>query len=48
LTKKPKICNEKKKASSINGADLAGCLYLEKMKIDPLFVILHKAQVQGD
>ena len=30
LTKKPKIYNGKKKASSINGAGLTGCLYVEK------------------
>jgi hypothetical protein len=35
LTKKPKIYNGKKKASAINGADLAGWLYVEKMKIGP-------------
>jgi hypothetical protein len=30
LTKKPKIYNGKKKASSINGAGLTGNLYVEK------------------
>ena len=30
LTKKPKIYNGKKKASSINGAGLTGCLYVEE------------------
>ena len=32
LTKKPKIYNGKKKASSINCASLTGCLYVEKWK----------------
>jgi hypothetical protein len=32
LTKKPKINNGKKKASSINGAGLAGYLYVEEWK----------------
>jgi hypothetical protein len=30
LTKMPKIYNGKMKASSINGADLTGCLYVEE------------------
>jgi hypothetical protein len=30
LTKKPKVYNGKKKAPSINGAGLTGCLYVEK------------------
>jgi hypothetical protein len=33
LTKTPKI--HKKNASSINDAGLTGCVYVEKMKIDP-------------
>ena len=32
LTKKPNISMEQKKASSINGAGLIGCLYVEKGK----------------
>jgi hypothetical protein len=35
LTKKPKIYNGKGKASSINGAGLISCVYVEKMKIEP-------------
>ena len=38
---------EKKKVSSINGAGLTGCLYIENEN-RPLFVTLHKAQVQVD
>ena len=34
MTKKAKIYNEKRKESSINGADLTGKVY-RKMKIDP-------------
>ena len=30
LTKKPKIHNGQDEASSINGADLTGCQYVEK------------------
>ena len=30
FTKTPKIYNGKKKASSINGAGITGCLYIEK------------------
>jgi hypothetical protein len=30
LTKKPKICDGKKKTFSINGAGLAVCMYVEK------------------
>jgi hypothetical protein len=45
LTKKPKIHNGKKKASSIKSAGLTGCLYVEKWN-RPIFVTLHKAQVQ--
>ena len=37
----------KKKASSINGADLTGCLY-QKNENRPIFVTLYKAQVQVD
>ena len=43
----PKIYNGKKKASSINGADLTGCLY-QKNENRPIFVTLYKAQVQVD
>jgi hypothetical protein len=32
LTKKPKICNGKKKAFLIHGAGLTGCLYVEERK----------------
>jgi hypothetical protein len=32
LTKKTKIYNGKMKASSINGAGLTGCLYVEEWK----------------
>jgi hypothetical protein len=32
LTKKAKAYNGKKKASSTNGADLTGCLQVEKYK----------------
>jgi hypothetical protein len=30
LTKTPKVYNEKKETSSINGAGLTGCLYVEE------------------
>ena len=38
---------EKKKTSSINGAGLTGCLYVENEN-RPIYVTLHKAQVQVD
>jgi hypothetical protein len=47
LTKKPKIYNGKKKTSSITSAGLTGRL-CRKVKIDPQFITLHKAQVQVD
>ena len=42
LTKKPKIYNDKKKASSINDTGLAGCLNVEKNENRPIFVTLPK------
>ena len=44
LTKKTKICNGKKKASSVNGVAQIGCLYANR----PIFVTLCKAQIKVD
>jgi hypothetical protein len=46
----PKIYNGKKKASSVNSAGLIGCIWKNEKKNEnrPIFVTLHKAQVQVD
>ena len=43
----PKIYNGKKKAPSINGSGLTGCLK-QKNENRPIFVTFHKAHVQLD
>jgi hypothetical protein len=48
LTEKQKFYNGKKKASSINGEDLTGSLYVEENENRPIFVTLNKVQVQVD
>ena len=48
MTKTPKTYSRVRKVSSINGAGLTGCLYVEKNENRLIFVTLHKAQVQVD
>ena len=48
LTKKLKIYNGKKKASSINGADITGCQHVEEWKKKSFSLVMHKTQVQMD
>ena len=45
--KEAKTISWKKKASSINGAGLTGCLYVENEN-RAIFITLHKAQFQVD
>jgi len=47
LTKQPKIYNGKTKASSINGAGVTACQYVENEN-RPIFVTLNKAQFKMD
>ena len=47
LTKKPKIYNRKKKASSTNGACIIGCLGIEEWN-RTIFITLNKTQVHVD
>ena len=46
LTKKPKLCNGKKKASSTNGVGITGCQHVEEYKYTS--IPMHNTQAQMD